>query len=125
MFTDSFVVFDHSTDSISIVCLCILEGDRNENYRKAVDRIDELQKRLKQPVPEIGDKDSIHHEAVSNVGRSGYTGMVAQLKQHIIDGDIIQAVPSQKSKTYWCSSFHIYQQLEFSTLHDICFILNK
>ena len=35
-------------------------------------------------------------EAGSNVGRTGYEGMVTSLQSHITEGDIIQAVPSQR-----------------------------
>ena len=35
-------------------------------------------------------------EATSNIGKEGYEAHVTQLKKHIIAGDIIQAVPSQR-----------------------------
>lgn len=35
-------------------------------------------------------------QAVSNVGEAGYKAFVTNLKEHIVKGDIIQAVPSQR-----------------------------
>lgn len=35
-------------------------------------------------------------EAGSNLGRAGYEDCVRNLKHHIVDGDIIQAVPSHR-----------------------------
>ncbi|QRW14790.1 anthranilate synthase [Ceratobasidium sp. AG-Ba] len=50
--------------------------------------------------------------AVSNVGKAGYEGFVTQLKKHIIAGDIIQAVPSQRlARKTNLHPFNIYRQL--------------
>ncbi|KAG8720017.1 hypothetical protein FRC08_001376 [Ceratobasidium sp. 394] len=50
--------------------------------------------------------------AVSNVGKSGYEGFVTQLKKHIVAGDIIQAVPSQRlARKTNLHPFNIYRQL--------------
>lgn len=43
-----------------------------------------------QPSIELG------FEATSNVGKAGYESFVTDLKKHIVAGDIIQAVPSQR-----------------------------
>jgi anthranilate synthase component 1 len=39
---------------------------------------------------------TLGNEAVSNVGKEGYEQFVTTLKKHIVAGDIIQAVPSQR-----------------------------
>lgn len=44
----------------------------------------------------VQPKVTVGAEAVSNVGKEGYQSFVTSLKQHIIAGDIIQAVPSQR-----------------------------
>lgn len=50
--------------------------------------------------------------AVSNVGKAGYEGFVTQLKKHIVAGDIIQAVPSQRlARPTNLHPFNIYRQL--------------
>jgi anthranilate synthase component 1 len=59
-----------------------------------------------QPPIELG------HEAVSNVGKAGYEGFVSKLKEHIVAGDIIQAVPSQRlSKRSTLHPFNAYRHL--------------
>ena len=53
-------------------------------------------------------------EKSSNVGRSGYEGFVTSLKGNIVEGDIIQAVPSQrisKPLPRGVGAFDIYRQL--------------
>lgn len=49
---------------------------------------------------------------VSNVGKEGYEGFVTKLKEHIVKGDIIQAVPSQRlSKPTALHPFNAYRKL--------------
>jgi anthranilate synthase component 1 len=49
---------------------------------------------------------------VSNVGKAGYERFVTTLKQHIVKGDIIQAVPSQRlSKPTALHPFNAYRHL--------------
>ncbi|KAI9885993.1 MAG: iso-1-cytochrome c [Watsoniomyces obsoletus] len=53
-----------------------------------------------------------HQEYTSNIGQSGYEAHVVRLKEHIISGDIIQAVPSQRlSRPTTLHPFNIYRQL--------------
>ena len=48
----------------------------------------------------------------SNTGQDGYEAMVKRLKEHIVDGDIIQAVPSQRIKRATTTHpFHVYRKL--------------
>ncbi|KAK0615355.1 ADC synthase [Bombardia bombarda] len=48
----------------------------------------------------------------SNVGRRGYESFVTNLKSHIVKGDIIQAVPSQRfSRTTTLHPFNVYRTL--------------
>jgi anthranilate synthase component 1 len=46
------------------------------------------------------------------VGKTGYEGFVTQLKKHIVAGDIIQAVPSQRlSRSTSLNPFNAYRHL--------------
>ena len=62
------------------------------------------------------DLKVIDWEAGSNVGKEGYEAMVRNLKKHIVEGNIIQAVPSQRISIdipakCTASAFDIYRQL--------------
>ncbi|KDQ18477.1 hypothetical protein BOTBODRAFT_28849 [Botryobasidium botryosum FD-172 SS1] len=51
-------------------------------------------------------------EPTSNIGKEGYEAFVTKLKEHIIKGDIIQAVPSQRlSKPTTLHPFNAYRRL--------------
>lgn len=58
--------------------------------------------------------DEWEWERCSSVGRSGYEGFVRSLKGNIVDGDIIQAVPSHRISRELpggVAAFDIYRQL--------------
>jgi anthranilate synthase component 1 len=52
------------------------------------------------------------NQAVSNVGKEGYESFVTTLKKHVIAGDIIQAVPSQRlARPTTLNPFNAYRHL--------------
>jgi len=117
LFCDSMVVFDHIHHSMKVVAHVRLDGDVNAAYRAAAFRIDTMVERLEK-LPVIVPKDDVaavvagSGQAVSNVGREGYEMMVERLREHIIAGDIIQAVPSQRlARRTGVHPFNIYRQL--------------
>ena len=65
-------------------------------YQTAVSKARRLAKMILSPhTPEVYQPPIVlGNEAVSNVGKQGYEGFVTKLKEHIVAGDIIQAVPS-------------------------------
>lgn len=55
---------------------------------------------------------SLSHTYTSNIGRPGYEAHVTRLKRHIVAGDIIQAVPSQRiARPSDLHPFNIYRHL--------------
>lgn len=105
MFFDTVVIFDHVYHSLKIVSHVRLDtGDLAAAYKEATDKIHAVNAALEKPlVRSISVSratapltSKIDLEAASNVGKAGYIGFVEKLKEHIIDGDIFQAVPSQR-----------------------------
>ena len=117
LFCDTMVVFDHLHHTMKVVGHVRLDGDIASSYRQAAYQIDELVSRLDNrptPVPE-NDIDAVIRgtgKAESNTGREGYEMMVERLREHIIGGDIIQAVPSHRlARHTGAHPFNIYRQL--------------
>lgn len=106
MLFDTVVVFDHVFHSLKIVSHCRLDtGDLAQAYEDAKRKILEVNAALERPLVRSSSgahanspstAQPIDLEAVSNVGKAGYMGFVDKLKEHIVDGDIFQAVPSQR-----------------------------
>lgn len=106
MLFDTVVVFDHVFHSLRIVSHCRLDtDDLDAAYEQARAKCLQLRDKLEQPL--MRSSGGSHHaakvsahkmdlESCSNVGKAGYMGFVDKLKEHIVDGDIFQAVPSQR-----------------------------
>lgn len=103
MLVDTLVIYDHLFQSLKIVSHVFCPqnaGTVNFSfvYQTAVSKARRLAKVLLSSVtPEVLQPPiRLNNEAVSNVGKEGYESFVTTLKEHIVAGDIIQAVPSQR-----------------------------
>lgn len=99
MFVDSLLIFDHAKNKIKIVSLATPDGDNA--YRAAVERISELEERLKKPLNQphptaLPPKPGKPAEIVSNLTRAEFEANVAKAREYIIDGEAIQIVLSQR-----------------------------
>lgn len=118
LFADSLVVFDHLHHTIKVIAHCRLDGDLESSYAQAAQQIDAIVARLNNPTltlpeQEVGAVLRKGGEATtSNVGREGYELMVEKIRDHVIGGDVIQAVPSQRlARPTAVHPFNIYRQL--------------
>uniref|UniRef100_M4BD08 anthranilate synthase n=1 Tax=Hyaloperonospora arabidopsidis (strain Emoy2) TaxID=559515 RepID=M4BD08_HYAAE len=106
MFFDTIVIFDHVFHSLKIVSHVRVDtNDLAAAYEEATDKIMAVNAALENQLPyrpSVAHEKNTHVEskidleAASNVGKAGYLDFVEKLKQHIVDGDIFQAVPSQR-----------------------------
>ncbi|MCY3504616.1 MAG: anthranilate synthase component I [Chloroflexi bacterium] len=113
---DSMVVFDHVRHTIRAVAHCRLDGDVEASYEEASAKIDGILGRLSQPlalpVEEVAEVARVSAQGVSNVGREGYELMVERIREDVVGGEIIQAVPSQRiRRPTSVHPFTIYRQL--------------
>ena len=111
------LIHDSFKQKLVIVnCVELKEGDDPvELYHKACSQIDEVAKRLKQPMPyefvESPSKDH-KHEFSSNMDEKTFKKMVQTAKEYILAGDIIQVVLSQRFHTETdLSPFALYRAL--------------
>ena len=117
MFVATMLVFDHVTHKIKVLSHVHLDGDIEEAYQKAVDRIDNLVERLNQPL-----QPSQHNGAAtqpvdnyglsSNFSREEFEASVLRIKQYITAGEAIQVVLSQRlAQRTDVTPFEIYRAL--------------
>ncbi len=114
MLADTLLIFDHLAHKIKVVSHAHLDGDIEESYKEATEKIDRLVERLKNPVPSYAKASEGKPEGkvTQNVTQSEYENMVTAMKKHIYDGDIIQGVPSLRvGKKTPASPFAIYRSL--------------
>ena len=106
---EDLAVFDHVTRRLKL--LTIHRPDR-EDYDAAIQRIDEMEKRLAsdQMASYARGADGTRWE--SNVTRGQYEAMVDAAKEHILAGDAFQIVVSQRfRKPLEASPFDLYRCL--------------
>lgn len=120
MLFDTIVAFDRFFGVIKVISYVAVpeEGSSPDAldaaYEKAKTTIDNLVDLLNSPeipVPEQGPIE-LGQQYTSNIGQQGYENHVTRLKEHIVKGDIIQAVPSQRfARPTNLHPFNIYRHL--------------
>ena len=117
MFVDTVLIFDHVTHKIKVLSHVHLDGDIEEAYRKAVDKIEDLIERLNQPLKPIqqmkaATRTTGESKPSSNFTREEYEAAVDKIKRYITAGEAIQVVPSQRlSQPTKAAPFEIYRAL--------------
>lgn len=115
MIATTFMVFDHLRHKISVVSHAHIDGDIELGYSDAVDRIDEIVRRLQSPLtlpPPDRSATSQRLATTSSVSPEEFGDMVNQVKEYIIAGDVIQTVVSQRlSRPTTADPFQIYRSL--------------
>ncbi len=113
---ETIVVFDHLRHRMQVVAHCKLDKDIDEEYAKATERIETIVSRLNQPIQLPKETPAAEHNkatrSISNVGKEGYELMVEAIREQVIAGEVIQAVPSQRlTRPINVHPFTIYRQL--------------
>jgi len=127
MFVDTMLIFDHVTHKIKVLSYAHLDGDIEEAYQKAVDRINSLVERLSQPLPHT--KVATHHQnsyqLSSNFSKEQFETSVVRIKQYITAGEAIQVVLSQRlAQPTDAAPFEIYRALRTINPSPYMFFLN-
>ncbi|KAK9778697.1 putative Anthranilate synthase component I [Seiridium cardinale] len=117
MLFDTIVAFDRFFGVIKVITYLPIPENLESlpaEYEKATNTINELIDVLNAPEIPIPKQEPIKlgYEAKSNIGQEGYENHVTTLKKHIVKGDIIQAVPSQRfARPTSLHPFNIYRHL--------------
>ncbi|KAI1344029.1 anthranilate synthase component 1 [Xylariaceae sp. FL0016] len=130
MLFDTIVAFDRFYGVIKVITYLNIPENLDslaDEYRRATATIHDLIDVLNGPeipVPEQGPIE-LGREYTSNIGRDGYEGHVTALKKHIVSGDIIQAVPSQRfARPTSLHPFNIYRHLRTVNPSPYLFYIN-
>ncbi|KAI9097063.1 ADC synthase [Phlyctochytrium arcticum] len=120
MFCDTIVVFDHLHHIMKVVSHFRVDNTEGDDahieleYARVTSEIQKVIELLNSehiPLPPQPFVE-LNQPSESNVGQEGYEGFVKTLKHHINEGDIIQAVPSQRlKKKTSLHPFNAYRQL--------------
>ncbi|RUS22894.1 hypothetical protein BC937DRAFT_95324 [Endogone sp. FLAS-F59071] len=118
LFCDTIVVMDRLRQVVNVVSHYRSEltntADIESEYNKAAEEIEVIVSILNsEHTPQVPQGPVVlGQEPISNVGKEGYEGFVTKLKHHIKEGDIFQAVPSQRlARPTTVHPFNIYRYL--------------
>lgn len=120
MLFDTIVAFDRFYGVIKVISYVKVPAAANDEaalksaYDEATASIDELIDVLNAPEVPMPPQGPVQlgREAKSNIGQAGYESHVRTLKEHILKGDIFQAVPSQRfARPTDLHPFNIYRHL--------------
>lgn len=102
MLTDTLVVFDNVSHKIKVISNAFIDGDIEEAYKKASEKIDHIVKKLrsKAVVPRRSGKakdlsTTGKNRFSSNFSKEDFLKAVTRTKEYIRAGDVIQTVISQ------------------------------
>ncbi|XMA13443.1 hypothetical protein WAI453_006234 [Rhynchosporium graminicola] len=130
MLFDTIVSFDGFYEKIKVITYLMVPDDLSklqEAYDQAGDAINEILEVLNSNEKVLPEQPPIKlgHQATSNVGQAGYEKHVTDLKQHIVAGDIIQAVPSQRfARPTSLHPFNVYRHLRTVNPSPYLFYIN-
>ena len=112
MDVDTVLIVDHVAHKIRIVSHAWLDRPLEIAYAEAVGRIEEVAERLGSAAPGTDLSWAGPQRIVSNMTQGMFQDMVTAAKRHIIAGDILQAVVSQRlSVPLSGDSFGLYRRL--------------
>ncbi|BDH62174.1 anthranilate synthase component I [Lysinibacillus sp. PLM2] len=120
-FYNTFVVFDHFLQKVSIAAIDLFQESLSEESMIA--SINQLIEQIKQGLTFVEDEDiSIHFEPTIN--KEKFISMVQKAKEHIARGDIFQVVLSQRfSAQFSGNPFSLYRKLRTSNPSPYMFYL--
>ena len=127
MLSDEFVVFDNLRGEMELV-VCVDPAEPGAELG-ASQRLDELVARLAQPLqvpsaPARG-KPPREEDFVSEFGQDAFKAAVERVKHYIIEGDVMQVVPSQRmSVPLQAQPIDVYRALRFTNPSPYLFFMD-
>ncbi len=95
MLFDKVIAFDHMKQKI-VVIMNIKADDIETNYTKATRELSETVKLIKANIPSSSVKSGLKTSFKSQFDKQQYCSMINTVKHHIFEGDIFQAVISNR-----------------------------
>jgi anthranilate synthase component 1 len=116
LFFDEVLAFDHVRKEIMLVVTAdVSKGAAAQAYDRALKRLDRLEKRLAQPLPDLSSKKTAKPSQLKvkyRVAKKDFVAAVERTKEYIRAGDAFQVVLSQRFDVDpGVDSFQVYRAL--------------
>nr|WP_106779885.1 anthranilate synthase component I [Lysinibacillus timonensis] len=120
-FYDTFIIFDHMLQTVSIAAIDLFQNGRTEQAMN--DAIVKVENQIKQGVTFIED-EVISLKFQPTIRKEDFINMVEKAKEHIVRGDIFQVVLSQRFQANFKGNpFSLYRKLRTSNPSPYMFYL--
>ena len=132
LLTDTILVFDSIRHTIKIVACAFIDENRDDSpspeeiYGEATRKIDDLMTVLQNtaPLPPLTPSAQDGTSVTANMTAEDFKAMVRRTKEYIVNGDIIQAVLSQRFQIdNNIDPIHLYRALRFVNPSPYLFFL--
>jgi anthranilate synthase component 1 len=127
-FSRRLIIFDHLTHQIKVVAFAYLreDVDLKKGYEQAVQEVEETISELQCPLPHFPENDGLYVSHLeSNFRKADFKEKVRKAKDHIVSGDAIQVVLSQRFSGYVSGDdFTLYRSLRSINPSPYMFYLN-
>ncbi len=113
---EALLVFDNVTNTIKLISYVLTEkGELENEYRRAVEILENIEKALRESVPQIGVKlPASSSEWQVNFSNEEFMSAVERAKEYIKAGDIIQVVLSRRfEKFFYGDPLTLYRALRY------------
>lgn len=127
MVSEEVLVFDNLAGKIMIIVIAEATAD---GYDQAQSRLDELQASLAEPAPstdmiKLSGEQAREAQFTSSFGEQNFHNAIESIKQHVLAGDIMQVVLSQRlSIPFAASPFNLYRALRNLNPSPYMYFLN-
>ncbi len=128
LLADTLVVFDHARHRLILLANAFVNGDVENAYVNAIQRIERISEKLLRPLPAIPQQRwGARRDGTvqANMPRERYEEIVREAKEHIAAGDIFQVVLSQRfSRHTSAHPFAVYRALRMLNPSPYMFYFN-
>lgn len=98
MVPEELLIFDNIRHTLQLVCICFpsTDTDAENEYSAAIDRIDTLREKIRQPMRKVvTTSPPASYRLTPVLPQEDFCNLVKKAKEYVWQGDIIQAVISQ------------------------------
>ncbi|MAG22139.1 MAG: anthranilate synthase component 1 [Candidatus Diapherotrites archaeon] len=113
VFLDNLFLADHEKGKIFFIANALKTEENSEKlYSDCIKTIEDYEAKLNAELPSRPMPKPSKLKISSDTSQEEFEEIVSKMKQHIVDGDVFQAVPSRTTIVkYSCSELDIYREL--------------
>lgn len=125
-YADNLFWCDHKTKRLELISNALMmNGDRKAITRRCLDKIVEYRDTLGAPLPAIDMREPVRGTLTTDMPEAEFCARVRELKEHILNGDVFQAVLSRDiAADFNAEPLEVYRELRRLNPSPYMFFVN-